>query len=143
MKKNLLITFFASMQLFSSAQGQIGYTYDDAGNRIERKIILAAPKVMAKKRSDTPSDFYSNMQSDHSVRIYPNPTKGQLCVEIVNYSDKNRYEMEVYSIAGELVFQEKNAGVTTDINLSNRSTGIYLLKIMQNGESKTWEIIKK
>ena len=30
---------------------EIAYTYDDAGNRIERKIILAAPKVFGYEAS--------------------------------------------------------------------------------------------
>ena len=51
MKKIYLLPILALLPLVSSAQGTIGYSYDAAGNRVTREIVMPVPKAMAKQQT--------------------------------------------------------------------------------------------
>jgi len=76
------------------------------------------------------------------VSIYPNPTNGTSNVQISEYNESISYT--VISIDGKAIQQEQN--ITTNniaIDLSDKSSGIYFLKLYSNNSSKVFKIIKK
>ena len=81
MKKIYLLPILALLPLVSSAQGTIGYSYDAAGNRVKREIVMPVPKAMAKQQTfAADGQAFTDMLRDHTVKIYPNPTEGGLQV---------------------------------------------------------------
>lgn len=79
MRKYYLLFYLALLPIVSSAQGRIEYSYDAAGNRVKREIIMPITKVMAEQQDfSSDNQNFSDMLSDHSIKIYPNPTKGAL-----------------------------------------------------------------
>lgn len=140
----LIITFFALFPLLSSAQCRIGYSYDAAGNRIKREIIMpATPKGINKKTSDTQEQMFSESLNKHSVKIYPNPTKGLLKVSISGLKSTDKCSLGVFTMTGVKVMSCNTNTDNVDIDLSNRPVGVYLLKITINNNSTTWKIIKE
>lgn len=65
-----------------------------------------------------------NTNKEIAINIYPNPTNNSLNILNIINSDVNK--IQVYSITGELMLDEKN---TTNINVENFTKGMYILKI--------------
>ena len=75
MKKNILFSLLFSISFFLTfsvtAQQKIGYTYDEAGNRIQKKIVLTGPNDDDYARK---AQKFQDEVDELSVLIYPNPT---------------------------------------------------------------------
>lgn len=68
-------------------------------------------------------------ESEHkrSIKIYPNPTNGQLT--IINPSDKQLSELLIYHLSGQVVYKDMFNNRTGKLDISNFENGIYLLLI--------------
>lgn len=138
MKHFFIIVFLFSAGLLYAQN--LTYGYDDAGNRTKRVIPL---------RSDSQSEAsgeaasFEDMLSEYSVKIYPNPTKGQLAVEIINLSSDSGGKIGLYDSTGRLISEQSVRSGRMDFNLSNYASGIYILRITIDGETTTWKVIKE
>jgi len=77
-----------------------------------------------------------------SVNIYPNPVANTMTVSFVKSSD---VVMNIYNSLGALVMSNKfyvNKGALKDFNISNLSSGIYMVKIQTAEGTYTNNIIK-
>jgi len=139
----LALAFIASacIQLLYG-QNKVTFGYDNAGNRISRTISLlkSAP---TSESEDEPPVIYSEMLSDIEIKIYPNPTHGLLKVEICNLPEKQTAEVSLYDLSGRLITHRKTVDVSTEIDLSGQSDGIYVMKITAGEYQTEWRIIKK
>ncbi len=134
----------ALLPVVSSAQDRIGYSYDASGNRIKREIVMPVPKAMAKQQNfSSDNHSFSDMLRDHSIKIYPNPTKGSLKICISGLKGTDKCSLEVYTTQGAQILAEKVKTDNIDINISNQPNGVYLLQITINGKSTTWKIVKQ
>ncbi len=62
-----------------------------------------------------------------NLKVYPNPTSGLFSIE---YMQNKKATINIYNISGQLIHSETLAGNTTkQIDLSNYSKGVYLIKI--------------
>ncbi len=59
-------------------------------------------------------------------KIYPNPTNGQLTIEL---SANNESEYSIIDVTGRLVKSGKLEGFQTSIDVSHFKTQIYFIKI--------------
>lgn len=144
MRKYCLVFYLALLPVASSAQGRIGYNYDAVGNRVKREIVMSVPKTMTKRQNfSSDNQSFSDMLRDHSIKIYPNPTKGALKICIFGLKGTDKCSLEVCTTQGVQILAEKVKIENTDINISNQPNGIYLLQITINGKSTTWKIVKK
>ncbi len=73
---------------------------------------------------------------DDNIKIYPNPAKSNLYIE--NASSSNIY---IYNTLGKLVKKIQHVSETAEINISDLSNGIYVVKI-QNGTAIQTEKIQ-
>lgn len=141
----LKVKFILGLLLFTSlavrAQSKIGYSYDSSGNRVERTIVLETVKK-AKASPGIERSFTDNID-ERNVKIYPNPTQGQLRVDISRLDNGDKCILSLYTISGNLIFKDSNAGTTNNIDISNQEPGLYLLKITVNENASTWKIIKQ
>jgi hypothetical protein len=78
----------------------------------------------------------STIENDFVYRIYPNPIESNSVVEISKESaDKGTVKLEVYDTKGQLVSNIENTGkepFAIGSWLSNKPTGVYMLRIFQN-----------
>jgi len=75
-----------------------------------------------------------NLMTDY--KIYPNPTSGFATIE----SSETVKEVSIYNMIG----QQVSKGNSSEINLSNVETGIYLVQILfENGSTATQKLVKK
>ena len=74
--------------------------------------------------------------------LYPNPTKGQLTIEI---EKNNVVAYSISSIDGKTIMEGNVSKKATKlkIDLSNESEGIYLLKIIKENSFEVYKIHKQ
>jgi hypothetical protein len=139
--KILLILFsFIVMMGGLHAQNKVSFTYDAAGNRIERVIVLAT-KSAEVQVSDS---VYTDVIAERNIKIYPNPTEGQLKVEIGNTEGIKSCTITIFGMNNNRQVLKKKADLpVTDIDISNQPFGIYVMLIDIDGEYTSWKIMKK
>ena len=135
------------------ASAQIYYSYDAAGNRTAKTITLKTMKKMARPdtvvmaESVAVANSFEDPQSDAlgqaEIKIYPNPTKGALRVDIVGVELSNADHIEVYDSNGRLFKANNNLTDSNQIDLSDAVDGIYFMRISIGDEQTTWRIIKE
>ena len=139
LKTKLLLFSFLSFSLGVSAQAKIGFSYDEAGNRVKREIIMSQSQSKAKKRSAS----FSDMVSDRQIKIFPNPTKGVLRVELLNCKEQVTGNIAVYSLSGAKIASCSISNNMADVDISSSVSGIYVLRINIGETSSSWKIIKE
>jgi endonuclease I len=70
--------------------------------------------------------------------IYPNPTKGNFSIDLINSKSIN--SIEIYSVFREKVF-ETSTTENNSVSISNLKKGIYLIKINQNENTITKKLV--
>ncbi len=125
------------------------YEYDNAGNRIVRKVIeLPMPNNMY---NDTESNsachvdniYYIDNVQDYTIKIYPNPTSSLIYVDIEGDNADKNATLSVYNISGSLLHTKQITGNSTIVDLSNYPVGAYLVIMQFKNEKTTWKILKR
>ncbi|MGH1387597.1 T9SS type A sorting domain-containing protein [Kordia sp.] len=73
-----------------------------------------------------------------SFSMYPNPTNGNTVT--ISSASNNAKDVQVYSILGKQVI---NTTITNTLNVSDLQSGIYIVKITENGKSATKKLVIK
>lgn len=137
MKKLHLFLIMFILFIPVRAQDKISYAYDASGNRTERVMVLT------KSATVTTQEVFTDTVKERQVKIYPNPTKGLLKVEIPESEDIKNCTISINSIAsGRLVMKKKATFPTTDIDISSQQDGFYIMVIDIDGHYTTWKIMK-
>ena len=145
MKTLMLILLSGMMCLMNCGQVQAQnpgtYGYDASGNRVSRVIVLALKSSKAEVTAE--EKVYGETLKDFTVRIYPNPTKGALTVEIQQLPEGETAAVKLYSMSGKLIHHKAGVRHIEHFNIGNHPAGIYLLKITAGDSSTEWRIIKQ
>lgn len=130
------------LALTAKAQQKLSYAYDAAGNRTERTIVMT---VRSADVEDKAQDglFFEEQIANLQLRIYPNPVKEQLTIQISDYESSARMEFVLYSIGGSILHRGTIDSETTLVNMSRFTTGTYVLHIIIGGKRTVWKVIKQ
>ena len=139
MKKILILLGFCILSCRGFSQS-VRFAYDEAGNRVKREIIISKQKAGAQASTSDGKKVYSDMLDDVEVKVYPNPTKGNLKVG-VSHADLP-FTVQVFSSAGHVVGTYKSNNGYVDVDITNQPNGLYVLVISMSGKESTWKIIK-
>lgn len=88
---------------------------------------------------DTSIDSYLE---NNEIRIYPNPNKGSFNVDIEDVNGD--LKLELTDLSGKTIYQERffiNGVFNKTINVDNISKGVYIMKIVMNGNVSSGKII--
>lgn len=69
---------------------------------------------------------------------YPNPTSDILSLKSVNSIDS----VAIYNLLGQRVIDTKIGATTSDINLSGLTAGTYIMKVVVDGQTGTFKVLK-
>lgn len=168
----VLLFLLTALSVQCRAQGndigegeKIIFEYDNSGNRISRyTIIMESPQdfdsIPVKKDTSinkafedtTKSDYNFAMQNNRNyaetisnmrINIYPNPTQGQLLLEISNKKPEADIEVRVFNISGSRVYFNSFKTAYETIDISTQPSGTYELQLLIDGKKSNWKIIKK
>ena len=80
----------------------------------------------------------------HQYRIYPNPTTGTFMFELIAPEVPGKCLVEIYNMKGEKMLSKELSGERKhEFSLLNKPTGIYLVRVISDGNSGTTRIIKQ
>ena len=71
---------------------------------------------------------------DREIIIYPNPTHGELNIEI-NNAESIHYSIKIYDVLGKLIYADDlygNQNIRQNVDLSEHPKGLYFLNIKSN-----------
>lgn len=141
MKTHIVFWLF-TLCCIGEAYGQnvVRYSYDNAGNRIKKEIVLTRGSVAS---DDEKPGSYSDRIDGHDIRIYPNPTRGNLVINISNIDSDNQVSITLFSIEGKLMRKAKVDSGQAHMDIGNERNGIYLMQISIDESSTTWKIVKE
>lgn len=142
MKELLFLLLMLTVSAHTFCQNNITYSYDSAGNRIKREIVLKT-KSVSDPADSTNQTFYTDLLSKKEIRIYPNPTDGQLKIEVPGWENSDKGRIRIVNIAGQLIVSRILNSAYTELDISTKSNGVYILHIELNNQNSSWKIIKK
>lgn len=146
MKKEVMLTI--CLLLFSCiaySQTNFSFDYDANGNRITREIIVLKSQITKSENiQDTIlQDLSSQVIKKDDIKIYPNPTRGNLKIELNINSDIEKIQINIINIKGQLVYKTNELENSYTINLSSEPKGAYILIMQVNDKRYEWKIIKE
>ncbi len=147
--RTMLLALALSTVSIYSANGQLfkaRYKYDANGNREKANIIYLKSNV------PSPSPMIEDVvkleeSTEFKVSIFPNPTQGDLKVEITGglsnlFTNKNNC-IKVWDIKGDLIITQTPICSSNLIDLSKERNGTYIMKLIIGKTIKDYKIIKQ
>jgi hypothetical protein len=129
---------------------KIVFSYDNAGNQINRYLCISCPSTVGKKSAPkeiialTESDL-QKFSTEDVLSYYPNPVKEELYLKWELIADKTVSTIYLYDINGQVLKNYENLGKTNAQNIPffNYPAGSYLVVLVySDGEQKTIKIVK-
>jgi hypothetical protein len=148
MKKIIVIVSILLVSIsYNFAQTSVSFTYDDAGNRetriINGKLFFTTPSSVeneVKQQELVHKDLFTNLE----LKIFPNPTQGELRINIQGLEEDQMYHLKILSLSGKPLQSVENIkDFNYTLNITDFKSGTYLLEIQIDGISKFWKIIKE
>lgn len=148
-----IVTSSMNATILDSSGTTVGAAQNNTGTTLNFTRLLAPGSYFLKVTSTTPTN--TNYQTAYQFTTtstlataqntiadftyYPNPVKNILHLDNVSFS-----KVSVYNLAGQLIDE-----ITSDaemsshtIDMSNYSTGIYMLTLEKDGQMKTIKVVK-
>ena len=113
--------------LLNVAMGGIGGTIDP--NFTESSMIIDYVRVFQNTGTASVDDVFAN-----KFKMFPNPAKDLVRIQ----TEENIDKVEVYSVIGKKVHQQIKS---TEINIQNLQSGLYLLKIYADSKVVTKKLV--
>jgi len=157
-KVQLILPIIISISTLGLSQ-DISYSYDNSGNRVLREVIEipAAPLAIdsttvnvedPKSKKGTGSvapvnPVLSSLPDGREVNIYPNPTRGQLQIEISEIKEGETGKLLILSMEGKIIEHRAIKDRTIPVDLSRQARGNYILSLRLGEQKKEWQIVKQ
>ncbi|WP_264565377.1 T9SS type A sorting domain-containing protein [Flavobacterium sp. N3904] len=118
--------------------GQVFYTY------IGESVYSVAQGVQQEENSET-LETPENVKPKIEIAVFPNPTTDYINIVMEGFeSEKGPRSYQLYDYLGRLLKQNTINETETQVNLSNLSSSIYILRVyVNNAVLKTIKILKK
>lgn len=75
----------------------------------------------------------------NNLTVYPNPATNKFTVDLGNDEKAN---IQLFNLVGQQVYNETITG-SAQVNVSNLHSGVYMLKVNQNGKVTTTKVVVK
>ena len=138
------IVVLVALSIISQAQTyKIKYTYDDAGNRKTREVIIVGKSNQVLADTTTVTEPTTDWLNKMKISIYPNPTKGILIIDIANMPEDVSGDITIHNMEGKSLLKLNQFNSTNKLDLSDYPTGVYILRISSLEKSCEWKIVKE
>jgi hypothetical protein len=122
----------------------IQYDYDSNGNRTQKCIVLnKSAHINANTDNKYSTAEYKETLEEMTVKIYPNPTDGNLFVELSGITPDGCVDYQVISQTGNILEMKHKAGTTFNIDFDQYQKGVCFLILSIGNERSQWKIVKK
>ncbi len=122
----------------------LNYLYDKAGNRTSVNIHEVRLKSGSTANIDENEPLSDDLFGAREIKIYPNPTKGDLNILIQNGETDESYQYLLFDLNGRKLMEFTYLGNgTVPLNLHSYKTGPYILVIRTSDGDVKYKIIKE
>jgi len=149
MKKELLLVILL-FSFLSNAQQKLTFSYDTAGNQINRTLCLSGctgkPAKEVKEIEALVEEDMEKFYPEDAISYYPNPVKEELFLKWIISEDNYVSSINIVSITGQVLrqYHTTSGTATQNIPFQEYPTGVYIVLLnYSNGEQKSIKIIKK
>jgi len=135
----------------SQAQDRITFSYDDAGNQIQRLLCINC--TTSKLASETSKEITALTEEDllkfspnDVISYYPNPVKEELYLQWELIEGNYVTSIQLYDLNGRILQSFSGLDKKNNQNIAFQSypIGMYaVILFYKNGEQKSIKIIKK
>lgn len=89
-------------------------------------------------------DVNQNILTDTDLIIYPNPTSGLIRLTTKDVVNLDLVEVTIYDILGKIILEKHyNNLVDETLDISNQSSGIYFIDVLDNDKTSHFKMIKE
>ena len=156
LNKFLVLIVLVSLNICLLPGQAIHYDYDNSGNRLIRYIFLqksgsTTGTLVNTTNKNSFKDFTENSKvadfeeklEEMTIRIYPNPTHGQLAIVISGIGSNETSDYQLFSQAGMLLDTKRRNGNEFTVDMARYPGGMYILRLMIKGKISQWKILKE
>ena len=136
-----VILLASAVVAFAQTPIPIEISYDDAGNRITRKVLDMSKSAKSMAHED--STYFTDQLQTVQMRVYPNPTQGRVYVEMTGTSEIKKSMLRVFDSKGQKIYENSGSGSSLDVDLSKHPAGYYIVELSVNEERTTWKVVKR
>jgi hypothetical protein len=133
------------------AQTTIKYSYDQAGNRIERKpLVVKSTEIDTAQTNSTVanggkkgnvSQAYGEAQSH--IILYPNPVVHELTLRFDDYTEPPMGQIVVYDLNGRQIMALAINTMQSTISFEHLKAGTYIVRLFMGHQHNEWKVIKE
>jgi uncharacterized protein RhaS with RHS repeats len=148
--KKILIALISFTSLSMSAQtSSVEYSYDNAGNRIQRTVIIVGG--MAQQEGTEQATILEervSLENEGEVlfSLHPNPTAADVAIQ-VSYRNVEQQVLNylLYDMSGKVLEQKQSSDLSHTMSLQQQAPGIYFIRILstENELLKEIKVVKK
>jgi hypothetical protein len=122
---------------------EVHFTYDACGNRILKSLQLKKTEENGKFVEDGNAflDAAIDYIQETEVGLYPNPTNGKFTVTLSGNTCLT-LEATLTTETGVVIEHHRFSDSQHEFDLSAQPSGIYILKLILDNETRTWKIVK-
>jgi hypothetical protein len=145
-RSHYLLLFFLFVFALKGKAQYISYAYDYAGNRISRQVVYISNPTHVKGDTTAVKQATKPVEDkigDRVIKIYPNPTRGALAVDISGGDTKDPLSIILYSPQGALLIQRNIAEGRTPVEMSAYPAGWYILRVQAGEKVTEFKIVKQ
>ncbi len=146
-KRTFQLLLLAGMLLSSfvgwAQSAEVHFTYDACGNRILKSLQLKKTEENGKFVEDGNAflDAAIDYIQETEVGLYPNPTNGKFTVTLSGNTCLT-LEATLTTETGVVIEHHRFSDSQHEFDLSAQPSGIYILKLILDNETRTWKIVK-
>lgn len=147
----ILSLFFISSFAQQIPVGSCGIVniYDAAGNRTKRTYFCnngtnpypQRPGASSTQHTTAIDSTNASNEFQEVDALYPNPTSGKFTVTFSNALDNTT--IHILDVNGKAIQQVKAGGNRIEFDLSSQASGVYYIRIKQDGRTITKKVVKQ
>lgn len=137
----LFLFVLTGSNIYAQQNKAISYQYDMAGNRILRKEVTLASNI--KRHQPTDSVVIKESLGKRSIKVFPNPTRGALGIEIIGMDTEENIQLILYSGTGTQLHNKPATEGLNPIDMTQYPQGWYILHIVSATERREYKIVKE
>ncbi|MDR6843354.1 T9SS type A sorting domain-containing protein [Flavobacterium granuli] len=82
----------------------------------------------------------NDFEIQNSFRLSPNPTKDFITIEVNSFDNA---KLSVFDMTGHFIFSKELKDISTTLNISNLSVGVYMFRVSNESGTVNKKVIKK
>lgn len=140
----ILIAIFFNLPLYGQQVGfcfpSIKISYDNSGNTIYRNSY-AFCKLEDSDSLNPPTHQNLASQPNYEVKLYPNPTKGEMLAEATwDFMLLDNRMVYIFGMKGEMLYKSNISETKFPLDFTTFAPGYYIVQVSANGYNWKWKV---